>query len=304
MFSVRTLFLFIRGVDQTGRAYDSATKKLMTLEEQQKALAQSSYRLMFAGAAFMAFGTLATKALMSTLDTTTRGIRILNDFDKTMERIKKGLAEAIVNNFGDEIQGVLDKIDQMSQDEGLMNLFTTFALPAATGITIVGAELFAAALLTKFVSALIEAFGAKTIIGATLTKVATGLSLGLPVLITLTVAWLAWEFLIPEETKKEWKKAAEEEALRLSRITIGEAPYNPEQLSNQIGSEAAGIGQLGFYGQGAGSLEWQRGYSNLTEQEVNIFIESINTRMDTEEMWDVFGDQIVKLAGAEGMTPK
>jgi len=150
MASVRTIFLLIRGIDQTGRAFEKPKKELNEFQLAQKRLARSSYRLLFAGAAFLTFGLMAAKGLAGLIDETSRGMLYTEDFARSVGRLKKSLSEAFLNNFEDEISNITEQIDRLSQNEFLSGWIAN-GLALIVGLSITAGGIAVAAGLTGLI---------------------------------------------------------------------------------------------------------------------------------------------------------
>jgi len=101
-FSLRTIFLAIRGTYQAGNALKMAKTDMDKLQEAQKKvivqtqeMVRQSYQWMFAGAAFLAFGGMVTKAAMNMMQSTRAGYREIKLFGLQTSQAFKQLAEVI-----------------------------------------------------------------------------------------------------------------------------------------------------------------------------------------------------------------
>lgn len=191
-FSPRTIFLMIRATSQIGEAFNDAGKKVDNLKEKQENLAKTAQHLLFAGAAMVAFGAMVTGAMLSTLSSTLRGQRVLDDFGKAVERIKQSFSETIMNNFGEQIKGVLKTLTDFSNNKEQMEMIVNIALTFGPGLIAGGAALILSAvilgitgMLSGALSALaftsaagaVAAGGGAVVIG--LISVALGVAVGL-----------------------------------------------------------------------------------------------------------------------------
>lgn len=185
--------VFVRGVDQTGRALQKPLKDLTALEKAQARLARTTYRLMFAGAAFLTFGAMITRSLAGLLEYTSLGQLYLEDFTRTFDRLKQGLAEAIMDRFGPMIEGWIESLDNLSKNEAWMDLMAGIVVPIAFTLTTVGIVLLAATITAKIITTIIGAFvtagllsaegGAAAIAGGTLGVITLGISVVLAIAI-------------------------------------------------------------------------------------------------------------------------
>ena len=98
-FSIRTIFLFVRGIDQASRTLKAIRKEVRSLKEEEDRMAQVSYRMMFAGAAFTAFGSMAMGALYNIMGATSKGSLVMEDFARQTSRLKSAFGENLVPVF-------------------------------------------------------------------------------------------------------------------------------------------------------------------------------------------------------------
>lgn len=184
----------IRGIDQIGRAFEKPKKELSDFQLAQQKLARSSYRLLFAGAAFLTFGLMAAKGLAGLIDETSRGKLFTDDFARSVGRLKKSLSEAFLNNFEDEISNITKQIDTLSQNEFLtgwlakgLTLLVTLSI-ATGGIAVTGGlvGLITSKLINPLTTALstvlFTAFGIST-----WTAAAGAIAIALPLIITFAI---------------------------------------------------------------------------------------------------------------------
>jgi len=179
-------------------AFGDVAKGIQTIEERQKALAQSGYRLLFAGAAFMAFGAMAAGALMSVIAKSSSGARVMDDFGKAMDRFQKGLSEAILKNYGEQIKGLLKTITDWTTNPQALDVSAKLIVTAVTGTLELGAALLAFGSLKLFLSALLPYLGLESAAGVVAIS-ALGEIL-IPVIIALIVKQIIWTFF-PDQAK-------------------------------------------------------------------------------------------------------
>lgn len=205
VFSTRTLFLAIRGIDQTGRAFGQVEGKLTKLQKAQQKLAKSAYRMLFAGVAFIAFGAMAGKALIGTLEHTTRGSRALSDLSEVFDRFKTRIGERIIDKFGDQLTEWIDKIDTLS--DAWVNLIADLSVTFIEISFTLGVGLISAAVGLKFFGMLVNALlAAKWISTATATAVTAGatgalLTIGIIAILTIGISTIVWQ-LFPKKIKE------------------------------------------------------------------------------------------------------
>jgi hypothetical protein len=235
VFSFRTLFLFIRGIDQTGRALTDPTKKLTDMEKAQQRLAQSGYRLIFAGAAFMAFGAMAAGALMRVIEKSSVGARVMDDFGKAMDRFQRGLSEAILKNYGEQIKGILKTITDWTTNPQTLDITAKLAVTGITGTLALGAALIFFGGLKMFLSALLPYLNLSSAAGEA-TVTAAG-SIVIPIIITLVVKDILTLFLPETQAKmmsgldsimELWKRAQE------GKLELGLTPNAGSNLADKF----------------------------------------------------------------------
>jgi uncharacterized protein YycO len=283
--SYRTIFLMIRGIDQTGRAVGNVKKGLEDVQKRQEMLARASYRMLFAGAAFMAFGAMATKALATTLELSTRGRRLLGDFGEAIERIKRAIGEKIVDRFGETLTGWIDSLDQLAKDQGKIDFIVNLALGLGPGLVTIGVGLTAAsitlAILSKLTAMLVTA-GLMTQAGAAAALAVAGtgatilLAMTLGGIISIQVQNIVWK-LMPQKWKESW-----------------------DQFWGSVQEQAEGdIGMV--VGSGAGAMYFTKDGEPLTMKEaadifstVNIYIDNVSTQADVEELEDVISSAVIE----------
>lgn len=293
-FGPRTLFFGIRAVDQTGRAFSQLDKKLKTLEERQQAIASASYRLMFAGVALAVFGQMAMASLAGTLDTTVRGARALSDYEVAVNRIKKALAQGIMNNFGDAIENTINSIDKMSKDDEFWDTITAIGVPATLTLTVTGVTMAAVGLAGKIFGSLLSMFvkygwvqEATAIAWAGGAGAAIGMIL--PVVITFAVAAIIWSLDvggIRSYFESLWETIQEEATNQGLTITPGIGHGMPKRDGVPLSFEES----REFY-QG---LNWgNNGSQTNIDQNLNITIERYVTELTDEEVQRLFGDSAI-----------
>jgi len=293
-FSVRTIFLALRGIDQTGRAIEKPAKDLNDLEKAQRRLSRSGYRLMFAGAAFTAFGYMANRALFSVLEHTTKGTYILDDFKEGVERVKNALAEAIINKFGTQIEDTIGALDKLAENENLMDLIAGISVPLTVGITVMGIGLITLGVGVKIASALasglIAAGELATATGLGAAQIAAGV-LGLitiPVIVGFSVGYLTWWLQnseagerLKESLKEWWEGLWGEEG---PQAYPGMGPGDVEQYYKTKAGPMGGprdVGDTGDPGETPDTVE------------TTIYVDNINTQADEEELEEFINDVVV-----------
>ena len=119
--SVRTIFLMIRGSYQAGMATRMAREDLRKLVKEQREVVKRTEDMMraanqwiFAGAAFVTFGSMMTKSFMKIMESSTAGRKALFDFSRRTRASMQRLSEA----FSPIMAQVLDVVS------GFMELVT------------------------------------------------------------------------------------------------------------------------------------------------------------------------------------
>jgi len=284
-FNVRTIFLLIRGIDQSGRALSDASKATDNLAEKEKNLASASFRMLFAGAAFLAFGVMATGALLSTLSASTRGQRALDDFGKVVERVKKAFAEATINLFGEQIKDTIKQLDLLSKDTATMKLVTEIGWTVAIGSIIVGIAAIAGAGIAFIGNAIMAALFPGVASAAT-TFTATGVvGTGLSVAIPLTIGYIiTWKIMDIVENQLGIKPVSLNDVVdrQFAWLTGGK---KKEQTPNS-NPGSSGLGPLGDtqYGNYANPSP-----TSSLGQTFN-FYGGVNTKATKEELAPLFSD--------------
>lgn len=263
-WSWRTIFLLIRGIDQTGRAFEKPKRELSELQKRQQALARSAYRLLFAGAAFLAFGLMAAKALSGLFTMTSKGKLMTDDLRRAWTRMATSVAEQITTMLGPAIEDLTRWLDNLAASP----FYSKFIALAAGGI--VGLSLLAAAVswigfISTAASALALKFGigavglevagagvagaaAGTGIKAALVAKLTGLFAGIkglvvslgaggvlgvaiPVILTLMIGktLFDWYSMSPEEQVEWATKQGEKSASWRQKLGISDEQYYGEQ---------------------------------------------------------------------------
>jgi len=278
MFSVRTLFLFIRGVDQTGRAFEPVDKRLRKLMATQLQMQRMAYRLMFAGAAFTAFAAMAGKALFGLMENASLGQLYLEDFNRVFNRLKQGLAEAIIDKFGPMLETWLNKLDDLSKDETWQQILAGIVVPAVIALGQIGPILLGAGVGLAILSAIAKALGALGMIkAASVVSGAAGLGIQIVLVaaVLFIVANIIWEFL-PESWKEPIEKIRSETekwALEVGLpVDVGGGP--------RLGRIEGLVGGPGLRGRGQGQSPW-------TQFNIQNFFQNVNTQADEEEIPDV-----------------
>jgi len=233
--STRTIFLYIRGIDQTGRAFDMLDRRMKKLIQNQmylykvsedvakkmlvkqaevhnmlRTLENASYRLLFAGAAFTAFGAMFMYAIGRVIGASSMGELYVEDFNRAMNELITGISETILTIWGPAIQDFIGWLDELAQDETFKMIIAGVAPIAAITITAMGVTLLVTGIVGTFVSKLMNllvtlGYISEGQVATALIAGKTALSFVIPATI-LIVATLVLK-LLKEEFERQWKEA-------------------------------------------------------------------------------------------------
>jgi len=258
------------------QAIQSAAKDVETLEEKEKRLARTGYRMTFAGTAMLTFAALTTKAMTSLMATTTRGQFILDDFTESFNRLKTGLGEVIVNKFGSTIDDITKKLDELSENETWLKLTGGLVVDLTLALGTIGVGMITAGAVSSIASSLVTALNALKIVGLA-GSLATGAAVASGAIITITITAalliIIKNIVISSEAYKKatekWenfrKKISEELGGEVTMESFAEAEYFPR-----------------FYFEGK-----QIPRSQMNQFYTSFFINNLNTKADEEELADV-----------------
>jgi hypothetical protein len=166
--SIRTLFLFIRGIDQTGRAVNSTMNNMDKLQKKQRELQQTSFRLMFAGAAFATFGFMMGKALFSTLQHSMQGVRMLTRLERSFGRLQRALGNKILDTYGKQLEQLINSLIKLSENDEVLDKLAK-GLDLAIGFILVGGSMLvggASAIFINTIAGMLISSGVLTSIPA------------------------------------------------------------------------------------------------------------------------------------------
>jgi hypothetical protein len=281
VFSVRTLFLFIRGIDQTGRAMESASGGIKQLISDEKALAQMSHRLLFAGAAFLTFGVMAAKALGGIVEQTERGSMYMSAFGNAIDRFKTALADAIIERHGERLESLLSTLESLGGKDWLFNIIADVSILVAEFLTEAGGAIVLGALGSRIMLAIagaLKALGFKSVAPAFIGGAAL-LQLSIGAIITIVIGKILWERFAPES----WKEKVKELSIPLEyRRKIGNEVFSRFGISQYT---PAGFDIMA----GSGYLAAQGIHQGVRNIINNITFENVETGMETEELLENIG---------------
>jgi len=255
LVATRTIFLFVRGYDQSGRAFRSidrnmekmirremeatdvtraeAKKRIRGLLDQMEAtqrLSDASYRLLFAGAAFLAFGGMVAIGLGKIIGTSKTGQLYVEDFQTAITNLSVALSEAVITYWGPSISGFIDWLDNLGRNETFKWLFGEAAVPVVISLGVMAVELFVLAAITKLGSSIADLLTTAGYLGLAgkVTWATEGLlHIAIPATIVLTLAGLIWSERMVQLRFKElmgWLSEEEAEELRKLRERAAERP--------------------------------------------------------------------------------
>jgi len=246
------------------------------LQKTQADLARSSFRLLFAGAAFLSFGVMATKGLAGLLETSSRGQRIVGDFQEVFSRLKRSLGERIVDKFGDTLVSWLYKLENLQKDPTWTNLTADLVITLGLGSIGLGATLVAAAITAAVVSQLLTVAVFFKLIGAGTATTAAGavvpilLGLAIGAALTVAIAKIIWELL--PDAYKDSMADLEAKAQAMADITGVPVRFAQRDIAIPAGAET------GIFGKVKGFTQRE------IIQNTQIFIDTLNTTEDLEEL--------------------
>jgi len=223
--STRTIFLFIRGVDQTGRAFslldrridklikkelDAGAKSIKmareTVREQNKllfamqAIDRAAYRLIFAGAAFTAFAGLMVMGIGNIIGASSMGQLYLEDFSRAWTKLSIAVSEAILERWGPAIQDFIEWLADLAENETFLQITSGALIPITVVLGLMGVTLLVVGIVGKFSALLFTVL--TTVMGIPAGNIAFGaglaLEISIPILLIFSMGavfgWLKDEF--------------------------------------------------------------------------------------------------------------
>jgi len=216
-------------------------------------MARSAYRLMFAGAAFAAFGVMAGRAMIGLMDKTSKGNLVLDDFRRTWDRFTGALGESITEYITPTIDNIIRRLDKLSQNQTWLDLRGRDIVWTITLLIGMGGALAIAGITGKFFATFILPLltlilppGAKVLLGMAGVKAAGAIAtIALPVAIALVVTGITWQLIGKErrQTVLEWLGNV------WKRMTTGEMPgaWTFPRLSTTEWTRPSGEGGTGLW---------------------------------------------------------
>ena len=206
--STRTIFLFIRGVDQSSRAFSILDRRINTLiarelelgakskkaametvREQNKLLFamqsidRAAYRLLFAGAAFTAFAGLAMMGIAGIIGASSSGKLVIEDFQRKWEALADAISERILADWGPAIESILGLMDDLSENEMFLKIVSGALIPITITLGVMGVTLIVAGIVAKF-TALLYSF-LTVVMGIPAGNLAFGVGLALSITVPI-----------------------------------------------------------------------------------------------------------------------
>jgi len=218
----------VRGVDQTGRAFDSIGGRIRKLENQQRLLhgklkknweegakvqiqylknlqllEGQFYRFIFAGAAFLAFTGMVVWGLSNVIAQSSLGQLYMEDFSRAWTRLSVSVSEAILEKWGPAFKDLIKWMNDLAVNETFQMIVGEAAIPIILTLGIISVEMLAVGLLGKFLMVLADWFAASGYVSTavTITQLAGGLKMVVPVTIVLSLLILV--ALAGEEIRKK-----------------------------------------------------------------------------------------------------
>jgi hypothetical protein len=288
---------------------DSAGKGLRGLIADQKLMGRMSYRMLFAGAAFLAFGVMAGRALASVIENTERGAMLMDDFSTSIGRVKKAFSEAMIEKYGEKLEGLLYWVDQLAANDKIINIAVDISISvveftAKIGMGLIGGALLAYVMkivgagLLSMVGTGMLGTGYLALGGTALGTLALGagaaiLQIAIPVGITLLLAKIIWDMALSEDQKESilgiYDRINDVLQEGKDRVSFLPRTHNP-YIEISRGSAGALMNWL----EGGGEV-------NINNETT---IENINTEMDEEELEqginDILSDSWMRMFGCSG----
>ena len=141
--SIRYLWITIRAINYTDRAFKAIAANVAALQKQEKNLASTAAVLkLSAGMMWIALGTMAVSGIMNMMRATQQGRTVMNAFDKSINQLTKSFATAFVKVLGPAIQGLTWLLNAISKlDPRILNVIAVLSL-FAIGLGIVAGAMW------------------------------------------------------------------------------------------------------------------------------------------------------------------
>jgi len=140
---------------------DASKKKMTEVAKMQlkalnslKSLEQASYRLLFAGAAFVSFAAMAGMAIAGLIGASSKGGLIVEDFQRKWEALADAISERIISDWEWAIEGLLDLMDDLGENETFMMIISGVAIPITLALGVMGVTLLVTGIIGSFLAKL------------------------------------------------------------------------------------------------------------------------------------------------------
>lgn len=139
---LRTVWVAIRGMNYSDRAFREVGGNITTLEERQKQMQRTmAITSIAAGAMFIALAAMASYSIGRLMDMTQKGHQIMFAFGKATENMLKSLGNAFVTVLGPSIQMLTSFLNAISRSQPLMAFFAVVATGLITLLSLYGVML-------------------------------------------------------------------------------------------------------------------------------------------------------------------
>lgn len=142
---VRTIFLAVRGVNMLGNSLSKPRSDMTELEKAEANLQQRSYKMLFAGAAFLTFGVFMARALSGLLAQSSKGAVMLDDLGLAWGRFSSRLSASVAHNLEGQVKGLIQLMDSLSGNQGAVENLGFIATYATEATIALGALALSAA---------------------------------------------------------------------------------------------------------------------------------------------------------------
>jgi len=215
MVSTRTIFLAVRGIDQTGRAFSIIDRRIERLIQRQmqlqgisrkaattemvkdqnrllfamRALDRMAYRMIFAGAAFLTFAAMMGWGIMSIIEKSSMGELVIEDFRRAFDKLITSISEKILEDWGPAIKGFIDWLDSLAENEMFKTIFSGLAIPVTIVLGLMAVTLLVTGIIGKFLALLVGVLETAGFVetGALKAHGVAGFQMAIPILVTFMI---------------------------------------------------------------------------------------------------------------------
>ena len=124
----RTIFLFIRGLDQTGRAFGSAQKNMSVIQKMQAESLRRTYRLIFGAAAFALGINKTTQSILGLMERSTQGSLVVDDLNRSIENTKDIFGEEFSVQMTPLLENFMRFVNEFSGNPANVGIIVTATL--------------------------------------------------------------------------------------------------------------------------------------------------------------------------------